>query len=85
MWQKIWKRINDEPVLFVGLVQAMLALGLAFGLKLTSGQVGAIVACAAAILSFLTRQVVTPLSNPKLNDSTALVAIAKPATAKQAA
>jgi hypothetical protein len=58
-------QIREEPVLFQGIVQAVIALGVSFGLGLTANQVGAISAVSAAILSFLTRQQVTPLSNPK--------------------
>ena len=63
MW--LWQRIKEEPVLFQGLIQALIALGTAFGFDLDAAKVGAITAASAALLSFLTRQVVTPLANPR--------------------
>lgn len=59
------KQIQQEPVLFQGLIQATLALGMSFGLGLTVNQVGTIAAVSAALLSFITRQNVTPTVNPK--------------------
>ena len=59
------KQIQLEPVLFQGVVQATIALGVSFGLGLSVSQVGAIAAVSAAILSFITRQNVTPTVNPK--------------------
>ena len=61
------ERIQKEPVLFQGVIQTTLALGTSFGLGLSVSQVGAITAVAAAILSFITRQNVTPIANPKDN------------------
>ena len=63
MW--LWRQIKQEPVLFQGLIQAVIALGTTFGLDLDATKVGAITAATAALLSFLTRQVVTPLANPR--------------------
>ena len=53
----IW---NREPALILGLVQAVLALLLAFGVHLTVEQVGTILAVSAALLSVVVRQRVTP-------------------------
>jgi hypothetical protein len=53
----IWKR---EPVLFLAVVQAVVALVASFGLDLTTEQVGAITATAAALLGLLARSRVTP-------------------------
>ncbi len=47
--------IKQEPVMFQAVVQAAFALLLAFGLKLSPGQVGATLAFVAAVLSFWTR------------------------------
>ncbi len=69
----MWQKIKQEPVLFQGLIQALLALLIAFGLKLEPGKMGAILAFSAAVLSFLTRQVVTPSANPRAKDGTQLV------------
>jgi hypothetical protein len=52
-----------EPAVILGAIQAILALGLSFGLSLSSGQIGAIMAVAAAILALVVRQQVTPVQN----------------------
>jgi len=67
--------IRQEPVLFQALIQAALALLVAFGSHLSAGQVGSLVAFSAALLSFLTRTQVTPVANPKDGDKTTLGAI----------
>ncbi len=69
----MFRLIKQEPVMFQGLIQAVLALALSFGLKLTGDQVGAILAASAAVLSFATRTQVTPVANPKTNDGMPLV------------
>jgi hypothetical protein len=69
----MFDRIKQEPVMFQAVVQAVLALALSFGLKLSSAQVGAILACTAAILSFWVRAQVTPTANPMTNDGVPLV------------
>jgi hypothetical protein len=69
----MWKMIKQEPVAFQWLVQTILTLGIAFGWKLDSVQMGAIVAVTAAVLSFLTRSVVTPVTNPKNNEGVPLI------------
>ena len=53
---------NREPALFLGVIQAVLALVLAFGVDLSSGQTGAVLAVAAAVLALITRQRVTPVA-----------------------
>lgn len=57
----LWTRILDEPVLSLGVVEAVLALAVGFGLRLTGEQVALIMAAAAAVVSFIARQRVTPL------------------------
>ena len=52
--------IKSEPAVVIGLVQAFLALALAFGLDLSTEQIGAILAVAAAGLSLVVRSRVTP-------------------------
>lgn len=69
----MWKKIQEEPVLVQGLAQAALALGISFGLPLSSDQVGAILAVTAALLAFWARTQVTPLANPKASDGTPLL------------
>lgn len=53
---------GKEPAVILGAIQAALALGLSFGLQLTTGQVGAIMAAAAAILAVVIRQQVSPVA-----------------------
>jgi hypothetical protein len=55
----IWGR---EPAAILGLLQAVLALVVAFGFDLSAEQVGVIVAVSAAVLTVLTRTQVTPTS-----------------------
>lgn len=54
-------RIRTEPALVAGLVQAVLALLIAFGLDLTADQVATILAVTAAILALVVRSQVTPV------------------------
>lgn len=53
----LWGR---EPAMILGLLQAVLALAVGFGLTLTGEQVGLIMALAAALLAVVTRSQVTP-------------------------
>lgn len=53
---------NREPVMFMAVIQAIIALVLSFGVHLTTEQVGAILAVSAAILAFITRTQVSPVS-----------------------
>ena len=53
-------RIRNEPVLVTGLVEAVLALLLAFGVNLSPEQVGAVLAVVAAVLALVVRRKVTP-------------------------
>jgi hypothetical protein len=57
---KILDKVRDEPAVAVGLVQAVLALFLAFGVPLTDEQVGAILAVSAAVLALVVRRRVVP-------------------------
>ena len=52
--------LRTEPAVIAGLIQAILALAIAFGLNLTEEQVGAILAVTAAILALVVRQNVYP-------------------------
>lgn len=58
--------IRREPALILGLVQAVIALVVAFGLELTGEQTAGIVAVTAAILALVVRSQVTPTEPPKL-------------------
>jgi len=53
----LWGR---EPAMVLALVQAVLALVVAFGLSLEPDQIGAILAATAVILGLITRSKVSP-------------------------
>jgi hypothetical protein len=53
----IWGR---EPAMLLALVQAVIALVVAFGLNLAPDQIGAILAVTAVILGLITRSRVSP-------------------------
>lgn len=55
-----------EPTLIMGLIRAIVVLGVAFGLSLSAEQTAAIYLVAEAILSVVNRQLVTPVENPDL-------------------
>ena len=57
---KLW---DNEPAMILAVINAAIALGLAFGLTLTPTQIGAIMAFVAAVLGFITRSQVTPNAN----------------------
>ena len=54
-------RIRNEPALLSGLVAALVALAVSFGLDLTTEQVGAIVAVVVAGAAVFTRSQVSPV------------------------
>ena len=54
------KVIRSEPALILGLVQAVIALVLAFGVDLSEEQIGSVMALTAVILAIVTRMLVTP-------------------------
>lgn len=53
--------VKYEPVLIVGLVQALLGVLLAFGVPLSDEMVGSIMAVTAVILAIVARMLVTPV------------------------
>ena len=53
-------RVKDEPAIGAAVLQAILAVGVSFGLDLSAEQVGAIVALAAAVSALLVRRRVSP-------------------------
>ena len=55
--------LGKEPAVILGAIQAILALGLSFGVHINQGQFGAIMAAAAAVLALVVRQQVTPVKN----------------------
>jgi hypothetical protein len=50
-----------EPAVILGLVGAVIALGVGFGLNVTPEQTGLILAATSAVLAFVTRSQVTPV------------------------
>jgi hypothetical protein len=56
--------IKSEPAAIAGAVQAALGLLLAFGVRLSTEQVGAVMAVVAAVLALAVRQSVTPVAKP---------------------
>lgn len=56
---KLWGR---EPVAFLGVVNAGIALAVGFGVKLSPPQVGLINAFAAAVLALVARSQVSPVA-----------------------
>ena len=56
-------RIRREPALISGAVAALIALLTAFGLDLTAEQVGAVLAVVTAVLAFVVRSKVLPLTD----------------------
>ena len=52
--------LGREPVMILAVVQAAIALAVAFGLQWTGEQVGLVVAFSAAVLGLIARSKVTP-------------------------
>jgi hypothetical protein len=73
LWALLWKLICQQPVYCQGVIQAIIALAVSFGLGLTSGQIGSLTAATAAILAFVTQTQVTPIANPRDNAGNQLV------------
>lgn len=55
-----------EPAAIAAFIQAILALGVGFGLSLSTEQMGLLMAVVTLGLGLLVRQVVTPLAAPRL-------------------
>lgn len=51
---------NREPVMFLAVIQAVLALVVSFGADLSAEQVGTVTAVTAALLGLIARQKVSP-------------------------
>lgn len=69
---------KGNPIVGLGLVQAVLALILAFGSSLSADQVGAILAVAAIVLSFVGRMLVVPVAKFKAREAEELAKLQKP-------
>lgn len=54
------ERIKDEPAIVAGVVQAIIALLVAFGVNLSGEQAAAILGVTAAVLAFVVRRKVVP-------------------------
>lgn len=54
-------KFSDEPAVYIGILEALLAVLVAFGLNLSAEQIGAIMALATAIGAVVIRQNVTPV------------------------
>ena len=67
--QSIIDRVRREPALVSGLVNAVVALAVAFGLDLTEEQIGSILAVVAAVMALVVRQQVTPTASDSSDDT----------------
>lgn len=54
--------MKSEPVLIIGAVNAIIAVAVGFGLKVSPEQVGLINAAVTAVLAILTRSQVSPVT-----------------------
>ena len=61
----MFERIKNEPAVVAGLVQAVLALLVAFGLDLTGEQIASVLAVTAAGLALFVRSQVAPVRSLK--------------------
>lgn len=61
----IGARIQREPALITGLVGALIAAGVSFGLDLSGDQTSALMGVTVAVLALITRSQVTPVEPPK--------------------
>jgi hypothetical protein len=61
----MWLRLKQEPALVLGIVQALVVVGVTFGLRLSDEQTAAILAATGMLLAIWTRQVVTPVGKVK--------------------
>lgn len=59
--------LGREPALVLGLIQAVIALAIGFGLDISPEQFGLIMAAAAAAAAVIVRQQVTPVIDPKVD------------------
>lgn len=53
--------LGREPAMVLALAQAVIVLGVSFGLRLTPEQAGAILALTAVVLGLVTRSRVSPV------------------------
>lgn len=62
--RRIWHRLKTEPAMLFALVEAAVALGVAFGADLTGEQAAAVLGLVAVVTGAGTRQRVTPKRKP---------------------
>lgn len=60
LWGGLTDRLSSEPVLVLGVVQAIVALAVGFGLQWSGEQVALVTAAAAAVLGLIARSKVSP-------------------------
>ena len=72
-----------EPAMVLALVQAVIALVVAFGLSLAPDQIGAILAVTAVILGLITRSRVSPVSPAPVRDGHLRGSLPRTPTARQ--
>ena len=60
----VWNLWGREPAMVVAFVDAVLILGISFGLPLTVEQKGAIIAVVTVALGLVTRSQVSPVAKP---------------------
>lgn len=57
----VWERIQNEPVLVLNLVNAVIAAVVVFGVDLTMAQQVAIIGISTSVLNIIARSKVTPV------------------------
>ncbi len=60
--------LGAEPVALAAVIRTVILAGVAFGLGWTVEQIAALMLAVEAILAVLTRQAVTPVAEPKLEE-----------------
>lgn len=64
-----------EPALIAGFVAILINLAISFGLQLSADQVSLMNALVTAGLALIVRQVVTPVSDPRLAEGTSVTVV----------
>lgn len=69
----LFDRIQEEPVLFQAFIQALLSAIVGFGvISLSQEKIALLLGVSSAILAFITRRYVTPLSKPQNDEGAPL-------------
>ncbi len=58
---------DREPVVILAALQALITVGVVFGLDWTAEQEAAVIAAAGALLALFARSQVTPVADPRLD------------------